>query len=388
MKKYLIIILISLPLLLCFTACGREPEEPADVIEDMSESNNTSSLTSPVSEENEDILLNIDHETESPPHPGMERSRITNQWVSAETAATRPIAIIVPNSRTASQYGLSQAAVLYECNVEGSMTRLMAVWDDWSGFDKIGNIRSTRDYYVYWALEWDAFFIHYGGTYYSDAVLSRAMNIDCLPDSSASFRQPAKNTVDNAFTNTDTILKAIESRAYSLNYRDGFKDKPHFMFAAPGRQNTLRQYSNAVDAAKIDLSSTYPVTNCYFEYNDATDLYERFQHLSGEGDGPHLDLMNGEQLTFTNVIVQYTYYEQRDQQGYLAFQCHDNTRGGWFFTHGKGIRITWEKLRDEDPTRYFDENGNEIELNTGKTMILIVQDGDSILIDGKKDSNH
>jgi len=35
---------------------------------------------------------------------------------------------MVPNSKTASQYGLSDASVLYECNVEGSMTRLMALW--------------------------------------------------------------------------------------------------------------------------------------------------------------------------------------------------------------------------------------------------------------------
>ncbi|MCL2718932.1 MAG: DUF3048 domain-containing protein [Lachnospiraceae bacterium] len=331
-------------------------------------------------------LAEIDHETDTPPFPGMSRSRITNEWITAETAATRPIAIIVPNSRTASQFGLSRAAILYECNVEGSMTRLMAIWEDWNNLEKIGNIRSTRDYFVYWAFEWDAFFIHFGGPFYADDILNKdgTDNIDCLRYNGAYFRDTAKNTVDNAFTNTQSILNALDFFGYPINYRPGITDEPHFSFAAPGEPNDLNQYPNAINADTIDMSSTYPVTNCYFNFNSETGLYERFQHLSGESDGPHLDLLTSEQLTFKNVIVQYTYFEQRDQQGYLAFQCHDTTRGGWFFTNGKGIRINWQKTGDYEPTRYFDDTGNEIEFNTGKTMILIVQDGDSFIVDGRR----
>jgi len=68
----------------------------------------------------------------------------------------------------------------------------------------------------------------------------------------------------------------------------------------------------------------------------------------------------------------------------LAFQCHDNTRMGWFFTNGKGIPIRWEKMSDFEPTRFYDEFDNEIEFNTGKTMILIIQDGDTFIVDGKR----
>jgi len=323
---------------------------------------------------------------DTPPIPGLVRSRITNEWIEAEVAATRPIAIIVPNSRTASQFGLSYASVIYECNVEGSMTRLMAIWEDWRDFEKIGNIRSARDYYVYWAFEWDAFLIHFGGPHYSDDILNRSSteSIDCLKYSGAYFRDVAKNNVDNAFTSTEMIRKSLDFFGYSPNHREGFADKPHFSFAAPGQPNNLTQYADAIYANRVDMSSTYPVTNCYFVYNAETGLYERFQHLSGERDGPHLDLLNGEQLTFKNIIVQNMYFEQRDLQGYLSFQCHDTTRGGWYFTNGRGIRITWEKTKDYEPTRYFDVFGNEIEFNIGKTMILIIQDGDVFIIDGRR----
>lgn len=173
----------------------------------------------------------------------------------------------------------------------------------------------------------------------------------------------------------------MDKLGYATQMRDGFADEQHYRFAPNDKPNDLSQYSDAITANKIDMSPTYPVTNCYFVYNGATGLYERFQHLSGSSDGPHTDLATGKQLTFKNILVQNTYYEVRDDKGYLAFQCHDTTRDGWFFTNGKGIHVTWEKTSDYGATRYYDDAGNEIELNTGKTMVCIVEDGDSFLVD-------
>lgn len=98
---------------------------------------------------------------------------------------------------------------------------------------------------------------------------------------------------------------------------------------------------------------------------------------------PDVDAANdNQQLAFKNVLVQFTYYEVRDQKGYLAFQDHDTTRDGYYFTNGKAIHVNWKKIADYEPTKYYDDNGNEISLNTGKTMICIVEDGDSISING------
>ena len=91
---------------------------------------------------------------------------------------------------------------------------------------------------------------------------------------------------------------------------------------------------------------------------------------------------NNQQLAFKNIFVQFTYHEVRDQKGYLAFQCHDTTRDGYYFTNGKAIHVTWKKTTDYEPTKYYDDNGNEVEVNTGKTMFCIVKDGDSIDADG------
>lgn len=333
---------------------------------------------------NSEVSENV-NAADAVPTEGMVRSRITNEWVTEDVNNARPIAVMIPNSSTASYYGLSKASVLYECNVEGSMTRLMAIIDDWQSLNKIGNIRSARDYYIYWGFEWDSIFIHYGGPFYINDVISRddTQNINCISSNEAYYREEAKNTTDDCFTNAEMIKTVMEEHGYTSEYRSGYSDPQHYMFASDDMPNTLDQYNEPLAATKIDMSRCYPVTNCYFVYNSEKGTYDRYQNLSGSKDGPHIDEATGEQLSFANIIVQNTYHEVRDQKGYLAFQVHDDTRDGWFFTKGKGIHINWKKISDYGATRYYDDDGNEILFNTGKTMVLIVEDGDSFTVDDK-----
>ena len=380
MKRLQVLFLVALSSSLLLFGCGKEEEETVTqpIVEPIVEAQ-------PEKEEEPAAEAEPEVDLDAPPAEGMVRSRLTNEWVDEEVAKTRPIAIMVPNSKTASQYGLSDASILYECNVEGSMTRLMAVWEDWDKLEKVGNIRSCRDYYLYWAFEWDAIYIHYGGPFYIDDLIARddTQNINCIDYGNATYRDTAKNSTDNAFTDTERIKDAVEHYGYPTEYREGYADENHYQFATIAEPNTLEQYADAIEAKKVDMSPAYPVTNCYFIYNEETGLYDRYQHLSGDSDGPHIDLANNEQLSFKNILVQNTYFEVRDQKGYLAFQCHDTTRDGWFFTNGKGIHVTWEKTSDYGATRYYDDDGNEIKLNTGKTMVCILEDGDSFNVDDK-----
>ena len=56
----------------------------------------------------------------------------------------------------------------------------------------------------------------------------------------------------------------------------------------------------------------------------------------------------------------------------------DGEEDGYYFTKGKGIHIHWRKSSDYTPTRYFDDMGNEIQLNTGKTYIAVAQKGKQV----------
>lgn len=317
-----------------------------------------------------------------PPHDGMVRSLLTNEWVDADVAATRPIAVIIPNESMAiPHYNLSEASVVYEAAVEGRMTRMMAIFEDWQNLSKIGNVRSLRTYYAYWAFEWDAFIVHYGGPFFINSLLAEpnTQTIDGTQysDSAAFFRSADRPAPHNSYTTGSGLANIIQKKGYSLSYR-GLTDANHFVFTTKAAPNALTQYgTSAKDATYIDMSSCYPLTRCYFEFNEDDGLYYRSQYLSGSTDDPHMDAATGTQLSFKNIIIQNTNYEVLTADGYLAFQCHDTTKDGWYFTNGKGIHINWSKTSDYGATRYYDDSGNEIVMNTGKTMICIVQEGTS-----------
>ena len=151
------------------TACGQENDTDNPILTDEPPTSSVPAVPSqPATPES--IPSNIVVEDDSqPPREGMVRSRLTNEWVDAGVAATRPIAVMVPNETGAvPHYNLSKASILYEANVEGYMSRMMAVYEDWRNLDKIGNIRSLRAYYAYWAFEWDAFIVHMGGPFFID----------------------------------------------------------------------------------------------------------------------------------------------------------------------------------------------------------------------------
>lgn len=385
MKRIQVMLILALTSTLLLFGCKEKEQTQTPSLQPIEETGDTTQVS-------EETTETQPTETEAPvqdlpPAEGMVRSKLTNEWIDEKAAQKRPIAVMIPNTKTASQYGISEADILYECNVESSITRLMGIWEDWEDIEKIGNIRSARDYFVYWAFEWDALLVHYGGPFYMDDLVHRddTQNIDLNVDTSKTYhsRDNAKNEYDNAFTNAELLEKYINDKNYPTEYRQNYTDEQHFLFVSEQTPNTLEEYEDAIAAGTIDMSLAYPLTNCYFIYNEETGLYERFQHLTGESDGPHIDLANNTQLTFKNVLIQNTYYEIRDQKGYLAFQCHDTTRDGWFFTNGKGIHVTWEKVADYSATKYYDDNGNEIKLNTGKTMICIIEDGDVFTVDGK-----
>jgi len=373
--KQLRVWLLLVATLLTLTACGQN-DLNNPILSDTSPTAVPTATPVPVTPNLNPGIL----DDSQPPQEGMLRSRLTNEWVAADVANTRPIAVMIANEVNAvPHYNLSEASIVYEALVEGSMTRLMAIYEDWEKLDKIGNIRSLRAYYAYWAFEWDAFIVHFGGPYFINSLIdeptTQNVNGNLSSDIGAFFRTTDRKSPHNAYANGAELENVIADKDYSLRYRD-MTDDNHFQFTSPSNPNTLNQYDSAKNASYIDMSGCYPLTRCYFEYNEEDGLYYRSQHLSGGTDGPHIDAATGEQLAFSNILVQNVAIEDIGQ-GYLAFSCHETTLDGWFFTNGKGIHVTWSKTSDYGSTKFYDDFGNEIILNTGKTMICVVEKGDT-----------
>lgn len=371
MKRAQAVLLVAIASAFLLFGCGKEetPVEPVNSETDNSQEMEVPDVEEPVEEVKEDL----------PPAEGMVRSKLTNEWITQELADARPISVMMPTDKAAQpQYGIGQADILYECMEEGSISRQMAVINDWKNLDKIGNVRSCRDYYLYMACEWDPILIHFGGVYYMrdrikqgdiqniSGTYSDGTKETTAPGSGAFFRTKDKASPHNAFVSAESIQKAMDSLGYPAQHRDQYYQPEHFLFAS--ETNTL-DTADAITAKIVDLSDCYPVSKSYLEYNEADGLY--YKSLHGEAQ---IDASNGQQLTFSNIIIQSAYWEKRDEK-YLAFQMHDTTRTGYFVTQGKAIPVRWEKSTDYGPTKYYDMQGNEIQLNTGKTYIAIVQEG-------------
>ncbi|MCI2049119.1 MAG: DUF3048 domain-containing protein [Lachnospiraceae bacterium] len=309
----------------------------------------------------------------------------TNEPVSAALANQRPIAVMFPTDTIAQpSYGIGSADILYEIMEEDGISRQMGIIQDWQGLSRIGNIRSCRLYYLYAAREWDPILIHFGGVAYMKGTIDspEMTNISGTyeygvggnaPGSNQFFRTSDRSAPHNAYISASGIRSACASLGYPTALRADYYNTRHFLFSSG--VNTLSQYgAKAQTANTIDLSQVFGYTKSSLTYNAADGLYYKTLHGAKQ-----IDATTGKQLTFANVIVQTTKWQQLDKKGYLGFDMLGTTMGGYYFTKGKAIHINWWKTMAYEPTRYFDDNGAEIQMNTGKTYIAIAQNGKNVI---------
>ena len=265
MKKLAVFALTGLLITAALAGCGKKDETPVETmaVNPIESEVNVPEETVPA--ETESVAETETSDEDVPPEEGMVRSPLTNEWISGDLADQRPIAVMVPNENAClPQYSISQADILYECNVEGSMTRLMAVFKDWKNLERIGNIRSCRDYYVYWAKEWDAIYCHAGGPFYilpiiNDPTTDNITGVTMANDKKENkglvdsylFRTSDRSAPHNAYTSGELVASAISKLGYSETYTENYTGD-HFKFASG--ENTLEQYDSAFTANKIDLA--------------------------------------------------------------------------------------------------------------------------------------
>ena len=351
MKKRMMYLLLAICVLVTIAGCGKKKQEEQPEPEPVQE----------VEEEPEP-------EPEPEPvdtHEGMAKSYLTGEWIDEELAKKRPVAIMIGNTSDAlPQYGISAADVIYEVPVEGSYTRLMAIFQDYSGLEKIGSVRSCRHYFIYFAREFDAIYTHYGQAVYAEPILAREdvhnlSGMDSEIESIMFFRDPERKSPHNAFTSEEGINAGIEKKGYRTELSDTYTG--HYQFADDDAQVQL----TGEDA--LVVSPGYFVNKPWFVYNDQDQLYYRYEFKDKQIDGA-----NEEQLAVKNILIQYCSWSYKDENGYMDI---DTLAGGegWYITNGKMEKVTWTKDNEDCAARYFDESGNEITINQGKTWVCIVR---------------
>lgn len=372
-KKVLAAMMIAIGIL---AGCGKEEELPP-VIQTLE--------PEPITEETQEETLpaeetgNSDIITERKVVDGKMQSYLTGEWKDETVVKRRNMAVMIPNNKgVLPQYGISQASIIYEAPVEGRMTRLMALFEDYDDLDHIGPVRSSRDYYVYEAMAYDSIYVNWGlaipfvgpiiNTDRIDNVSQSVKGIDVsAPEAFDRISRPGYAKEYTGYMFIDGYNDAVERLGYETEYRED-RFVQAFTFAADGHK---AEYADCPSATKVYPGGTtsnqggYGSASPCFTYNEEDGLYYRTQYGSA-----HIDEMNGEQLAVTNVVFKLCHGEVREpsEKDYLAFGVHGEGEA-YVFTNGKVIHGTWKRNSDYEPNLFYDENGNEIVFNQGKTWI-------------------
>lgn len=326
--------------------------------------------------------VKIEEEQEKEAAEKTETSYLTGLPVSAQEQQKRPLAVMLSNIKEGCpQSGIAAADIVYEAPVEGRITRLMGLFSDYDSLEKVGSVRSSRDYFVYFAMEYDAIYAHFGqATPYVGELLNsdRVDNISGAvagidkPATDAFFRTTDRKAPHNLYLSSEGLLKDIERFKYRTTLEEDYV--PKFEFSSELNPLNIEYAEDATalypGGKTADKANGFSRVEAKFEYNKEDGLYYRYQY--GES---HIDELTGEQLAYENVIFQYCHGEVRDAHDYLAFGCHgDENRMVRVFTQGKMIPGVWSRTSDDTPAVYLDYEGNPITLTPGKTWICIIWD--------------
>ena len=273
----------------------------------------------------------------------------------------RPIAVMIDNHKDAlPQAGLDKAYMVYEIIVEGGESRLMALFKG-ADLSKIGPIRSSRHYFLDYALENDAIYVHYGWSPEAQADISTlgVNNINGLTESSSNFwRVKDKKAPHNAVTSTSNILSMANSKGYRTT----------------STVNSVLNYtvdtvtlSDGQDANTIILP--YSESNTVKWVYDATTMrYQRYSKGIKQTDWD-----TGEDVTSKNIIVEFIENSRLNDGENKDRQTMDTTgtKDGYYITNGKAVKIKCEKVTRSSKTVYKDLSGNEIKVNDGNTFVQV-----------------
>ena len=372
----------ALFLTLALVGCGEEepvktPEvlgtlEPSTQVTEESE---TETETETETEEPEEEFRII---TEREVVDGKMQSYLTGEWKDEEIVKRRNMAVMMPNNKPAlPQRGISYASIVYEAPVEGRITRLMAIIEDYDELEYIGPVRSSRDYYIYEAMSLDSIYCNWGLAVPYVADLINSDRIDNVSqavsgiESSASYafervdRGEGYKTEYTGYMTIEGYEKAVDKKGYETEYRDTFVQA--FTFADEGFRATYDEYPEATKiwpGGEETNKGGYGDAKPCFTYDEEEGVYYRSQFGK-----QMVDEIDDRPIYVSNVVFKICEGAVRDKNDYLIFGTHSECGDAYVFTNGKVIKATWKRVYDTDPTVYYDEEGNEIIFNQGKTWV-------------------
>ena len=288
----------------------------------------------------------------------------------------RPIAVMIDNHSDAwPQAGLNKAYMVYEIVVEGGETRLMALFKG-QDLDKIGPVRSARHYFIDYAMENDAIYVHFGQSPQAQSDIKKYSINDIngiAEDGTTFWRVKDKVAPHNAVTSTEKLLQSAKNK----KFRTTSKEKSVLNYSA--EEVNLE---NGISANEITIPHS-DLQTVKYKYDEDSKKYVRYARGKEQTDWE-----TKESVETKNIIItfcdNYTLsdVENKGRQGLKNIGTFD----GYYITNGKAIKIKCTKNARDEKTVYKDLQGNEIKVNDGNTFVNICPINAKVQIEGNEEA--
>lgn len=287
--------------------------------------------------------------------------------LTLEESKQQPVAVMINNISIAQpvQTGVNKADIVYETEVEGGITRLMAVFQNINKVSRVGTIRSARYVYVDLALGHNAVYLHSG----QDPI----------------YCAPHLKDIEHYSIETSNVGKRVKNGLASEHtlYADGAdiyksyqKDKK--LENVTAWQNFLDDTTDVTLMGGAATDVTIPFSTSYttqFKYDTETKKYTR--HFKGSANK---DYVTGETTQVKNVFVLQTsisYYT--DASGKL--RVVDLVGGdGYYFVNGTYTPIKWQKGASKNSFKFTNTDGTELTVNQGNSWVCIASKSNTVTI--------
>ena len=379
------IMLMAAPL----AACGKKSPESlsyetwwtTDPTNESNQASDSETETTPLPSETTEYIIPVPTDVIENPLTGLVEMDVANK-------GKRGAAITINNTLVANpSRGTSTASVIFEFETEGGQTRMLCVFEDISKIPLLGSIRSGRVGPADMCAGTGAIFYSWGSDTTAVPAHVRNYNIPWVDLNNNIYDygkgHDASEVTGDRFCWYDRDWKAERAQEHCGVSRGDFliKAAEYYNIDLNGEMPRLFNFvetgsakmTESVSCSEINVYFSSTNDDALFKYNQDECVYYKSQY-----DGqPQMDINNNTQLHFTNVFVLYCPINLRpgDTSSEHHVDIHMEEGGtGYYVSYGKAEPITWTKPTPNDQIKCFDKNGNEIEVNAGKSYICVVDD--------------
>jgi hypothetical protein len=264
------------------------------------------------------------------------------------------------------QSGFGAASVVWQAPAEGGIPRYMMIFGE-NRPAAVGPVRSARYYYIAWAAEWDAVYVHAGGSPQALATLWQSGGGQLVYNADQFAWGPFFHRVTTRFSphNLYTDGRQLDAMVTRLGVKPAAV-KPIWQFAADA------PLGKRPVGGRIVVS--YAANTIQYDYDRLTNSYLRTVSV----EGPETDAATNGRVAPKNVVVMLMAFGPLNDANPKKHRLEAQVIGtgvAWISTNGRTIKGTWRKESLTGPTRFFDASGRVVTLTAGQTFVQVMPIG-------------